>query len=295
MIPLPHQAAKAAIQQALQEDAGSGDVTTAALFPTPCAARATLVARQHAVAAGVIIARDTFLAVDPTLRITHVAEEGTPVREGVPLLEVTGDGRSLLMAERVALNFLQRLSGIATLTAQFCHAVRGYRTKIFDTRKTTPGLRLLEKWAVRIGGGHNHRQNLSDGILIKDNHLALLRAMGRSVADACRIARERAPHGLRIIVEVDRLAQVRDALEGKADIILLDNMTPEEVHHAVDLIKGRALVEVSGGITLGNVREMAAAGADFISIGALTHSAPAVDISMELVPHRQKTARRRRP
>ncbi len=295
MIPLPQQATRAAIQQALQEDVGLGDVTTAALFPTRYAARARLVAKQHAIAAGVMVARDTFLAVDPTLHIVHAAAEGTPVRDGISLLELTGDARSLLMAERVALNFLQRLSGIATLTAQFCHAVRGYRAKILDTRKTTPGLRLLEKWAVRIGGGHNHRQNLSDGVLIKDNHLALFRATGGSVADACRLARERAPDNLRIIVEVDTLAQVRDAVAGKADVILLDNMTPDEVRRAIDAIKGRALIEVSGGITLKNVREMAAAGADFISIGALTHSAPAVDIGMELEPLRRKTTRRKKP
>lgn len=295
MIPPPQQAVRAAIQQALQEDAGSGDVTTSALFPTPRAARATLIAHQRAVAAGVTVARDTFLAVDPKLHVTHAVEEGTPLRDGVLLLEISGDARSLLMAERVALNFLQRLSGIATLTAQFCHAVRGYRTKILDTRKTTPGLRLLEKWAVRIGGGHNHRQSLGDGVLIKDNHLSLLNAKGGSVVDACRLARERAPHGLRIIVEVDRVTQVQEALDGKADVILLDNMTPDEVRRAVDLIKGRALVEVSGGMTLSNVREMAGAGADFISIGALTHSAPAVDISMELEPHRPKPSRRRKP
>lgn len=295
MIFPSRQQIHAAVRVALDEDTALGDVTTAALFPTSCVARAMLVARQHAVVAGITVVRDTFLAVDPTLRITRAVHEGTPVRDGVSLLQVTGDARSLLMAERVALNFLQRLSGIATLTAQFCHAVRGYRAKIFDTRKTTPGLRLLEKWAVRIGGGHNHRQNLSDAILIKDNHLSLLRATGGSVADACRLARERAPHGLRIIVEVDRVAQVRDAVEGNADVILLDNMTPDEVRHAIDLIKGQALVEVSGGITLGNVREMAAAGADFISIGALTHSAPAVDISMELEPLRRKPSRRQKP
>lgn len=295
MIDPPQQAVRAAIQQALQEDVGLGDVTTTALFPTARAARATLIAHQHAVAAGMTVARDTFLAVDSTLHITHTAEEGTPVQDGVPLLELTGDARALLMAERVALNFLQRLSGIATLTAQFCHAVRGYHAKILDTRKTTPGLRLLEKWAVRIGGGHNHRQNLSDGILIKDNHLSLFGATGGSVADACRLVRARAPDNLRIIVEVDNLAQVRDALAGKADVILLDNMTPDEVRRATEVIKGRALIEVSGGITLRNVREMAAAGVDFISIGALTHSAPAVDISMELEPLRGKTPRRKKP
>lgn len=291
----PRQAIQAAVQQALQEDTGLGDVTTPALFPSPYAARARLIARQHAVAAGVAVARETFLAVDPTLRITQAVPEGTPVREGMRLMEVTGDARSLLMAERVALNFLQRLSGVATLTAQFCHAVRGYRAKILDTRKTTPGLRLLEKWAVRIGGGHNHRHNLSDGVLIKDNHLTLFRAAGGSVADACRLARERVPHGLRIIVEVDHVTQVPEALAGKADVILLDNMTPDDVHRAVDLVKGRALVEVSGGVTLRTVRALAAAGPDFISIGALTHSAPAVDISMQLEPLRRRSPRRRSP
>jgi nicotinate-nucleotide pyrophosphorylase (carboxylating) len=187
------------------------------------------------------------------------------------------------MAERVALNFIQRLSGIATLTARFCEAIKGYPTRILDTRKTTPGLRALEKWAVRLGGGFNHRHSLGDGILIKDNHIELLKSQDKSVTDACRLAREHGPHGLRIIVEAQSLAQVRDALKGHADVILLDNMSPSQVREAVAVIKGRALVEVSGGITLESAREMAAAGADYLSIGALTHSAPAANVSMDLV------------
>jgi len=185
------------------------------------------------------------------------------------------------MAERVSLNFLQHLSGIATLTARFCQAVRGYRVKILDTRKTTPGLRALEKWAVRLGGGRNHRHSLSDGILIKENHLALA---GHDVASACRLAREGAAHGLKIEVEAQTLDEVRAALDGQADIILLDNMDVPSIRTAVDLIKGRALVEVSGGVTLATVREIAAAGPDFISIGALTHSAPAANLSMDILP-----------
>ncbi|GIW53826.1 MAG: hypothetical protein KatS3mg082_0230 [Nitrospiraceae bacterium] len=215
-------------------------------------------------------------------------KEGAKLVKDDVLLAIEGDGRSLLMGERIALNFLQHLSGIATLTARFCRAVRGYPVRILDTRKTVPGLRALEKWAVRLGGGWNHRHSLGDGVLIKDNHLALLRGRGLHVADACRLARERSPHGLRIIVEAESLEEIREALNGGADVILLDNMAPATVRLAVDMIKGRALVEVSGGITLENVREMAEAGANFISIGALTHSAPAADISMDILPLRTR-------
>jgi nicotinate-nucleotide pyrophosphorylase (carboxylating) len=202
-----------------------------------------------------------------------------------------GDGRSLLMAERIALNFLQRLSGIATLTRRFCRTVRGLPARILDTRKTTPGLRILEKWAVRLGGGHNHRVSLSDGLLIKDNHVTLWRAAGGSLTDACRRARAAGPHGLRIIIEAQTLDDVKQALQGKADVILLDNMAPALVRRAVEAIDGRALVEVSGGITLANAREMAQAGAHYLSIGALTHSAPAADLSMDIVSL-QKSPRR---
>ncbi|MGH7236117.1 MAG: carboxylating nicotinate-nucleotide diphosphorylase [Nitrospiraceae bacterium] len=278
--PSSHTIRKA-VQVALAEDLGQGDATTAALFPKPVRARGTIVAHDAMTVAGVAAARQTFLSVDRSVTIVRAVREGLKIERESPVLIVEGDARSLLMAERVSLNFLQHLSGIATLTARFCQAVRGYRVKILDTRKTTPGLRALEKWAVRLGGGRNHRHSLGDGVLIKDNHLALA---GHDVARACRLAREGAAHGLKIEVEAQTLDAVRAALEGKADVILLDNMDVPAIRTAVDLIKGRALVEVSGGVTLADVREIAAAGPDFISIGALTHSAPAADLSMDIIP-----------
>ena len=275
------QTIRKAVQAALAEDLGQGDATTAALFPKPVPARGTIVAHEAMTVAGVAAARQTFLAVDRLVKVVRTVRDGLTIERESPVLIVEGDARSLLMAERVSLNFLQHLSGIATLTARFCQAVRGYRVKILDTRKTTPGLRALEKWAVRLGGGRNHRHSLSDGILIKENHLALA---GHDVASACRLAREGAAHGLKIEVEAQTLDEVRAALDGQADIILLDNMDVPSIRTAVDLIKGRALVEVSGGVTLATVREIAAAGPDFISIGALTHSAPAANLSMDILP-----------
>ena len=275
------QTIRKAVQAALAEDLGQGDATTAALFPKPVPARGTIVAHEAMTVAGVAAARQTFLAVDRLVKVVRTVRDGLTIEGESPVLIVEGDARSLLMAERVSLNFLQHLSGIATLTARFCQAVRGYRVKILDTRKTTPGLRALEKWAVRLGGGRNHRHSLSDGILIKENHLALA---GHDVASACRLAREGAAHGLKIEVEAQTLDEVRAALDGQADIILLDNMDVPSIRTAVDLIKGRALVEVSGGVTLATVREIAAAGPDFISIGALTHSAPAANLSMDILP-----------
>ena len=275
------QTIRKAVQAALAEDLGQGDATTAALFPKPVPARGTIVAHEAMTVAGVAAARQTFLALDRSVKVVRTVRDGLTIERESPVLIVEGDARSLLMAERVSLNFLQHLSGIATLTARFCQAVRGYRVKILDTRKTTPGLRALEKWAVRLGGGRNHRHSLSDGILIKENHLALA---GHDVASACRLAREGAAHGLKIEVEAQTLDEVRAALDGQADIILLDNMDVPSIRTAVDLIKGRALVEVSGGVTLATVREIAAAGPDFISIGALTHSAPAANLSMDILP-----------
>ena len=288
----PPIAVQRAVRMALEEDLALGDVTTQALFDRPLRARAAIVARQSLVAAGVLVAREVFVQVDPAMTILRAIDDGSRAAKGDVMLVAEGSAVSLLAAERVALNFLQHLSGVASLTARFCALVRGYRTKILDTRKTTPGLRSLEKWAVRLGGGMNHRQSLGDGMLIKDNHLSALRAQGRGVAEACRTARDRGPHGVRIIVEAQSLADVRDAVRGAADVILLDNMSPAQVREAVGLIKGRALAEVSGGITLETAREMAAAGADYLSIGALTHSAPAADISMDLTPVRRRAGRR---
>ncbi|TLY43120.1 MAG: carboxylating nicotinate-nucleotide diphosphorylase [Nitrospirae bacterium] len=271
------------VAHALAEDCGTGDVTTKALFPANVPASGTILAEEPEglVVAGLAVAVEVFSQVDTSLECTTHFADGDRIPAGATVLTVTGDGRSMLQGERVALNFLQRLSGIATLTAKFCDAVKGFKTRIVDTRKTTPGLRALEKWAVTLGGGWNHRQSLADGILIKDNHLALA---GGDVARACRLARERAPHSLKIEVEVQSLDAVKAALDGGADIILLDNMSVPTICRAIELIKGRATIEVSGGVTLGHVREIAAAGADLISVGALTHSAPAARFSMDIVP-----------
>ena len=271
------------VARALAEDLGTGDVTTQALFPASVPASGTIVAEEPEglILAGLAVAVEVFAQVDPSLTCSSSFADGDRIPANATVLTITGDGRSLLQSERVALNFLQRLSGIATLTAKFCDAVKGFRTRIVDTRKTTPGLRALEKWAVTLGGGANHRFGLADGILIKDNHLTLA---GGDVARACRLARERAPHGLKIEVEVQSLEAAQAALDGRADIILLDNMTAPAIRKAVELIKGRATIEVSGGVTLGNVREIAAAGPDLISVGALTHSAPAARFSMDILP-----------
>ena len=288
MPTLPAADIRRAVRQGLAEDLAQGDITTSALFPSRVHARARIVAQQPLVTAGMAAAVQTFVAVDPSLRLTVLKQDGTTAQTGDPLLRIEGDGRSILMAERVALNFLQHLSGIATLTRRFCDAVRGGRVEILDTRKTLPGWRALQKWAVALGGGTNHRFSLGDGVLIKDNHLLLLNRKD-AVREACR--RASAEAGRPVIVEVESLKQVHEALAGKADIILLDNMPPAMVRQAVRVIGKRALVEVSGGITLKNVRAMAAAGPDRISIGALTHSAPAATISLELDPVRRDRKR----
>lgn len=291
MVKAPVADIRRAVRLALQEDLPHGDVTTAVLFPSPVPARARIVAQQSLVVAGLAAALKTFRTVDPTLSLTIHYQDGDRVRNGDCLLQIEGDGRSILTAERVALNFLQHLSGIATLTSQFCDAVRRYPVSILDTRKTTPGLRALQKWAVLLGGGTNHRPSLSDGILIKDNHLALLHRTATPVKMACRTANAKAPRGMTVIVEVESITEVKQALTEQVDVILLDNMTPTMVRRAVKLIKGHALVEVSGGITLSNVLAMAEAGPDRISIGALTHSAPAATLSLELepLPRRQQS------
>lgn len=291
MARLPAAEIRRAVRHGLEEDLGQGDATTSALFSKPVPARATIIAQQSLVVAGMAAAVQTFLMVDPSLTITVVRHDGEPAKNGEPILRVAGDGRSILQAERVALNFLQHLSGIATLTNRFCRAVAGHTTSILDTRKTLPGWRALQKWAVALGGGINHRMSLSDGILVKDNHLALLRPSKQAVRSACQLAKANTTDSMPIIVETESLSEVRQALAGNADIILLDNMTPALVRRSVKLIKGRATVEVSGGITLKNVRAMAAAGADRISIGALTHSAPAASLSLVLSPVRSRGRR----
>jgi nicotinate-nucleotide pyrophosphorylase (carboxylating) len=282
--PPPPSYIRKIVQAALEEDIGFGDLTSNALFPSGISAHAQIVAKEAMVVAGLAVAQEVFSQIDSSLQLKFHQRDGAWAKANTQLLTISGNAHSLLQGERVALNFMQRLSGISSLTRQLCDAVVERGVKIADTRKTTPGLRGLEKWAVRLGGGYNHRFSLHDGILIKDNHLMVLAANDISLSQACRLAKQQAPHGLRISVEVETLAQVREALQGKADIILLDNMSPTKIQQAVKLIKGKALVEISGGITMENIKDMASTGVDIISIGALTHSAPAMDLSLDIIP-----------
>jgi nicotinate-nucleotide pyrophosphorylase (carboxylating) len=292
--PPPLFSIRRVINAALEEDLAYGDLTSTLLIPPTLLARADIIAKAHMIVAGVAVAREVFQSVDSTLELTTHAGDGNMVRPSTTILSMKGKAQSLLQGERIALNFLQRLSGISTLTHRFCEAVRDFPVALVDTRKTTPGLRALEKWAVRLGGGKNHRFSLHDGILIKDNHLMVMASQRMNITQTCLWARQHAPHGLQICVEVETIAQVRQALKGKADVLLLDNMTPDRVRQAIDIIQKQALVEVSGGMTLDNVRDMAEAGPDFISIGALTHSAPSMDLSMEIVPLRTKRRSQKR-
>lgn len=278
--PLPSVDLESLVKTACAEDVPFGDITTRTLIDPHLCAHAQFVTKQPCILAGVAILDFVYQVVDPRIVVTPTVADGDSLHAGGVFATLHGPAGSILTGERVALNFLQHLSGVATLTAQFCDAVRDYPTTLLDTRKTIPGLRQLEKWAVSLGGGTNHRLSLSDGLLIKDNHLALLGAQGTTLRDACRIAKERGPRHLHVYVEVETLEQVAQALDGGADVLLLDNMSPSLVQEAVSLIKGRAGTEVSGGVTLQNVREYAATGVDSISIGAMTHSAPAVDMSL---------------
>jgi nicotinate-nucleotide pyrophosphorylase (carboxylating) len=269
------------VEAALAEDIGSGDVTTRATVPDLATARAVMIAREPLVAAGLALAEAAFRQLSSAVRVEPRATDGDRIGPRGVLLNVAGPARALLTAERVALNFVQRLSGVATLTAKFVDAVRGTKARILDTRKTTPGLRALEKYAVRCGGGQNHRFGLFDLVLIKDNHLAVLgEAAPNPVAAAVAAARRQYPQ-LQVEVEADTLAQVEQAIAAGADIILLDNMTPDALRAAVQLVAGRARTEASGGVNLATVRAIAETGVDFISVGALTHSAPAVDIALD--------------
>jgi len=272
------------VRAALEEDIGTGDVTTLATVPETARAIAIMRAREILVPAGLDLAEAAFRALSTETQVTRMAQEGARVAAGMALMRVAGPARSLLSAERVALNFVQRLSGIATLTAQFVDAIKGTGARILDTRKTTPGWRQLEKYAVTCGGGANHRIGLYDMVLIKDNHLAALRdALPNPVAAAIERARARFP-GLKIEVEADTLEQVEQALEARPDFILLDNMNPVQLRLAVQKCKGRTLTEASGGVTLGTVRTIAETGVDFVSVGALSHSARAVDIGLDFEP-----------
>ena len=268
------------IRLALEEDIGPGDVTTDALLDPDRVARAVIFAKEPLVLAGLFVAQEVFLTLDPSMHFETTGQDGEPIERGKEILRAHGKLCALLSGERTALNFLQRLSGIATLTRQFVERAEGRHVRLTDTRKTAPGWRRLEKYAVKMGGAHNHRSGLYDGILIKDNHMT---ACGGITAAVARIRKGQGQHLLRIEVEVTDLQQVEEALENGVDVIMLDNMELNEVYKAVKIIGKRAIVEVSGGVTLEAVAELAQAGVNIISIGALTHSARAVDISMDIV------------
>jgi len=264
------------IRQALAEDIGAGDATTAAIIPPDEKSEAALIAKAAFVVAGLPFAAEVFRALDKNVAFEPLVEDGARVSKSAVIARLAGRTASLLQGERVALNILQRLSGIATLTAKYVEKVEGLPVKVLDTRKTTPGMRFMEKYAVRMGGGTNHRMGLYDGILIKDNHI---RAAG-GISRAVKLARRAAKRGMEVEVEAGTLDEVREALEAGADIIMLDNMPVEEMRRAVRLVKRRAKLEASGNVSLKNIREIAETGVDYISVGALTHSAPASDISM---------------
>jgi len=270
------------IDRALAEDLGKGDITTEALIPGDQQGTGFIVAKEEGILAGTGAANQVFHRVDPELKVEILLEDGAGVKPGSKVAKVSGSIASILKAERIALNFLQRLSGVASETNRYVARVEGLPVRIMDTRKTTPSWRSLEKYAVRVGGGGNHRMGLGDGILIKDNHLVALRSQGLNIKEIIAKARQNAPQRLPVEVEVRTVSEALEAVEAGADIIMLDNMNPEDMLEAVKSIHGRALIEASGGITLDNVRSVAETGVDFISIGALTHSAKALDINLEL-------------
>jgi nicotinate-nucleotide pyrophosphorylase (carboxylating) len=273
---------KSLIAYALQEDIGSGDITTNALVPASMTSTATMVAKASGIVAGMEVAEAVFRYLSPEVEWRPMVRDGDPVEKGMLLAEVAAPYRCLLTGERLALNFLQRMSGIATMTHLFVAEVAGYGTKILDTRKTVPGLRILDKYAVKAGGGVNHRIGLYDMVLIKDNHIKV----AGGIRNAVEQIRRTVPSGIKIEVETTTMAEVVEALEMKADIIMLDNMSNELMKSCVERINHQAKVEASGNMNLERVREVAATGVDFISIGALTHSVTAFDISMNIIADR---------
>jgi len=275
--PLPSELIQNLVRAALAEDIGAGDITTESVIPAEARAEASIIAKEPCIVAGLPLAEAVFTELGA--RLTPVVAEGERAENGQRVCSITGSARAILTGERTALNFLQRLSGIATLTREFVEAVAGTKVKILDTRKTTPTLRALEKYAVAVGGGQNHRLGLFDAVMIKDNHRAILSRLGDAVDNARRLY-SKAP----VIIEADTCEQVEEALAAGADHILLDNMSLDELREAVALIAGRAKTEASGGVRLANVADIAATGVDYISVGALTHSARAVDFSLEIEP-----------
>ncbi|MER3447578.1 MAG: nicotinate-nucleotide diphosphorylase (carboxylating) [Candidatus Dadabacteria bacterium] len=267
------------IENALREDIGEGDITTNLLFSDDIPCKAIILAKEEGVLAGLPIAERVFRKLDTGIICDEKKRDGEKIEPNQVLAQIFGSQRAILTGERVALNFIQRLSGIATLTSRFVKAVEGLSVKILDTRKTAPGLRILDKYAVSVGGGTNHRFGLYDGVLIKDNHIKFAGGISRAV----RVIRERVAPGMKIEVEASTLDEVKEAIEAGADIIMVDNMNVEDIKKAVGLIDGRALIEASGGVTLENIRHIAETGIDFISVGLLTHSTRALDIALYVV------------
>ena len=273
------------IDSALTEDQAFNDPTTQALIPPEIVGTGMIRAKAEGVLAGVEVAEAVFRRVDPSLDTRVLTPDGSPLSPGVDIARIQGSAASILKAERLALNFLQRMSGIASETRLYVREVSGSKTRIVDTRKTVPGLRYLDKYSVRMGGGYNHRLNLADGILIKDNHIQALRSQEIGLNDVIQLALSKASHTIKVEVEVESLDQVQEALEAGAHIIMLDNMSVEQMGQAMAIIGDRAVVEASGGITMDTVKAVAQTGVDLISIGGLTHSATALDISLDLEFH----------
>jgi nicotinate-nucleotide pyrophosphorylase (carboxylating) len=280
MTPVDLQLIRDALLAALREDVGSGDITSRSVIPAAAHARARYTTKEPLVVAGIPVIQEIVRLVDPALEFKSLESEGSSVGARIPIAEARGSARSILTAERTSLNLLQRMCGIATLTRKYVERLQGTRTRVVDTRKTAPGLRVLDKYAVACGGGMNHRMGLFDGVLIKNNHLAF----HSSVDAAIQAARSNLGHLVKIEVEVRNLEELRVVIECGADVVLLDNFTPAETREAVKLIAGRVPVESSGGITLETIRDFAEAGVDYISVGALTHSVPAVDIHLRVTP-----------
>jgi nicotinate-nucleotide pyrophosphorylase (carboxylating) len=266
------------VQSAIEEDAGEADVTTAAALTGEETGKALAFAKSAVVVAGIVVFKETFLFLDPGMKFKACSQDGDVVEKGGCLAEISGNLSKMLTAERVALNFLQRMSGIATLTRRYVDEVKGTEAKILDTRKTAPGLRYLDKYAVRIGGGQNHRFGLYDGVLIKDNHIAAAGGISQALARV----RGRLPHTLKVEIEVKNLQELEEAINSGADVIMLDNMSLEDMRKAVAAAGGKVPLEASGNVTLANVRKIAETGVDFISVGALTHSVTASDISLKI-------------
>jgi nicotinate-nucleotide pyrophosphorylase (carboxylating) len=272
------------IDLALAEDYVFGDITSEILIPSDLTGKASILAKEEGVLAGVDVVRLVFLRVEPKIRVEVIIPDGRKVKSGDVVVTITGNVASILNAERVALNFLCHLSGVASETARYVSQIKGYTAIITDTRKTLPGIRILEKYAVRIGGGQNHRLHLGDGILIKDNHITTLRRLGMKLKDIVTKAKQNAPKNVKIEIEVNNISQALEVAQAGADIIMLDNMSPDEMKRVVEMAPEQVKLEASGGIGLDNVRSVAGVGVHFISVGSITHSARALDFSLELEP-----------